>query len=246
MRNNKCIIFFELRAGLFCCYLGSALSVLGRKENALLVWEQGYEHALHQSVDLKQLLELEELIATAKQGNGALCESDTHVPSMPQIKSDSLIDGNSSENCKIQDTFDTQAESGGDASDKSEICLKSADNFNLKNESHEEDRDSNQSDGQLNGNPDVLDTLSYNSESCNDSSDASESSEKATTSSADSVNVPEIFRNPISKFMFSDGRKGEARKTNKFCVARISNTNSISVDFRLSRGIAEVCFHAFY
>ncbi|TKY55649.1 Suppressor of RPS4-RLD 1 [Spatholobus suberectus] len=222
---------------------GSALSVLGRKENALSVWGQGYEHALNQSADLKQLLELEELMATSKQGNDALCESETHRPSMPQTESDSLSivsNGNSSETCKIQDTLGTQAELCGDASDKSEICLKSADNFDLKNESHDEDRESNKSDGQVNGSPDILDTLSYNSESCNDSSDASESSEKVSTSSGDPVNVPEIFRNPISKFIFSDERKGDARKNKKFCVARISNTNSISVDFRLSKGIAEV------
>ena len=87
-----CVIFFELRAGFFCC-VGSALSVLGRQENALLVWEQGYEHALHQSADLKQLLELEELIETAKQGKNTLCESENHRPP-PQTKSDSLSNGN--------------------------------------------------------------------------------------------------------------------------------------------------------
>ncbi|KAG5028907.1 hypothetical protein JHK87_012421 [Glycine soja] len=196
---------------------GSALSVLGRQENALLVWEQGYEHALHQSADLKQLLELEELIETAKQGKNTL------------------------ETLKIQDTLGTPAELCGDATgDKSETCLNSADNSDLKHESHDEDRDSNKSDGQVNGSPDVLDILSYNSESCNDSSDASESSEKVSTNSGDSSNIPEIFRNPISKFIFSDERKGEARKNKKFCIAQISNTNSISVDFRLSRGIAEV------
>ncbi|ESW27855.1 hypothetical protein PHAVU_003G238000 [Phaseolus vulgaris] len=220
---------------------GSALSVLGRKENALLVWEQGYELALHQSADLKQLLELEELIATAKQGNNALCEGETHRPSILQTISGSPINGNLSETFKFQDTLGTKAELCDNAtSDKSEICLKAADSFNLKSETHDEDRESNKSDGQVNGSPDVLDTLSYNSESCNDSSDASESSEKVSTNSGDSVNVTEIFRNPISKFIFSDERKGEAKKNKKFCVARISNTNSISVDFRLSRGIAEV------
>ncbi|KAL3019592.1 hypothetical protein AAZX31_05G094900 [Glycine max] len=219
---------------------GSALSVLGRQENALLVWEQGYEHALHQSADLKQLLELEELIETAKQGKNTLCESENHRPP-PQTKSDSLSNGSSSETLKIQDTLGTPAELCGDATgDKSETCLNSADNSDLKHESHDEDRDSNKSDGQVNGSPDVLDILSYNSESCNDSSDASESSEKVSTNSGDSSNIPEIFRNPISKFIFSDERKGEARKNKKFCIAQISNTNSISVDFRLSRGIAEV------
>ncbi|XP_014509321.1 suppressor of RPS4-RLD 1 [Vigna radiata var. radiata] len=240
---KDCDRALQLDPSLLRAYIlkGSALCVLGRKENALLVWEQGYEHALHQSADLKQMLELEELIATARQENNALCESEIHGQFMLQTKSSSPINGNSSEAFKIQDTLGTMVELCNDAtSDRSEICLKSADSFNVKSESHDEDRECNKCDGQVNGSPDVLDTLSYNSESCNDSSDASESSEKVSTKSGDSVNVTEIFRNPISKFMFSDERKGEARKNKKFCVARISNTNSISVDFRLSRGIAEV------
>ncbi|WVZ24465.1 hypothetical protein V8G54_003009 [Vigna mungo] len=240
---KDCDRALQLDPSLLQAYIlkGSALCVLGRKENALLVWEQGYEHALHQSADLKQMLELEELIATARQENNAPCESETHRQFVLQTKSSSPINGNSSEAFKIQDTLGTRAELCNDAtSDRSEICRKSADSFNLKSESHDEDRECNKCDGQVNGSPDVLDTLSYNSESCNDSSDASESSEKVSTKSGDSVNVTEIFRNPISKFMFSDERKGEARKNKKFCVARISNTNSISVDFRLSRGIAEV------
>ncbi|XP_027919337.1 suppressor of RPS4-RLD 1-like [Vigna unguiculata] len=241
---KDCDRALQLDPSLLRAYIlkGSALSVLGRKENALLVWEQGYEHALHQSADLKQMLELEELIATARQENNALCESETHGPFMLKTKSGSPINGNSSEAFKIQDTLCTKAELCNNAtSDRSETCLKSADSFDLKSESHDEDRECNKCDGQVNGSPDVLDTLSYNSESCNDSSDASESSEKvSSTKSGDSVNVTEIFRNPISKFIFSDERKGEAKKNKKFCVARISNTNSISVDFRLSRGIAEV------
>ncbi|KAL2333468.1 hypothetical protein Fmac_014681 [Flemingia macrophylla] len=238
---KDCDTALQLDPTLLQAYIlkGSALSVLGKKENALLVWEQGYQQALHESADFKQLLELEELVQTAKQSKNGLCESETHRPSMPQTKPDSLPNGNSTETCKIQHVLGSQAESCADANDKSEICPDSADNYNLKIESHDEDRDSNKSDGQVNGSPDVLDALSYNSESCNDSSDASESCEKASTNSGDSVNVPEIFRNPISNFIFSDERKGEARK-DKFCVSRISTPNSISVDFRLSRGIAEV------
>ncbi|KAI3495744.1 hypothetical protein L1887_38090 [Cichorium endivia] len=39
----------------FCC----AYSALGRKDDVVMVWEQGYELAVYQSADLKQLLELE-------------------------------------------------------------------------------------------------------------------------------------------------------------------------------------------
>lgn len=219
---------------------GCALSELGRKADALLVWEQGYEHALHHSGDLRQLLELEELLRTAKQGNDAL--SETRAASVPLSESGSLSNGNSSETDKNQDRL---AQLCGDACDKSEICLKSIDNSDPKNELHDEDRETYKSDAQVNGSPDVLDSLSYASESCNDSSDSSESGVKVSANSSDSINVTESFRNPISKFIFPCEIKDEARKNKKFCLTRISKTNSISIDFRLSRGISEVCFHTF-
>ncbi|KAF7809893.1 suppressor of RPS4-RLD 1 [Senna tora] len=196
---------------------GHALSALGRKEDALSVWELGYEHALHQSADLKQLLELEELLTKAKQGRNIECE--THGAPKPQSETGEL---------------------SGIASDKSEICLKSTDKFDSRNKLHDEDRDSNKFDDQVNGSPEVLDKLSYNSESCNDSSDTSESCDKVSTNGRDFIDITEIFRKPSSKFEFSHKRNDEARRCKKFCVARISKSNSISVDFRLSRGIAEV------
>nr|AFK49287.1 unknown [Lotus japonicus] len=95
---------------------GCALSELGRKADALLVWEQGYEHALHHSGDLRQLLELEELLRTAKQGNDAL--SETRAASVPLSESRSLSNENSSETDKNQDRL---AQLCGDACDKSEF-----------------------------------------------------------------------------------------------------------------------------
>ncbi|KAG5069941.1 Suppressor of RPS4-RLD 1 [Glycine soja] len=222
---------------------GHALSALGRKTDALLVWEQGYEHAQHQSADLKLLLELEELLTTTKQGNSALYE--TNGSPVSQSESDSPSDGNLTEICENQDRLSVQDELCDNASDKSLILLKSADNFDLRNELNIEDRESNKSDSQVNGSPDVIDKLSYNSESCNDSSDTSESCDKdkvftnSGESSSDSLDVAEILRKLSSKFNFPHEKIGEARK-NKFCVARISKTKSISVDFRLSRGIGEV------
>ncbi|CAI8594735.1 unnamed protein product [Vicia faba] len=104
-------------------------------------------------------------------------------------------------------------------------------------------RESNKCDGQVNGSPDVIDNLRYNSESCNDSSDNSESCDKVFTNSgesSDSNDAPEILKKPSFKFTFPSEKSSEARKNKKFFVARISKTKSISVDFRLSRGIAEI------
>ncbi|XP_054810683.1 suppressor of RPS4-RLD 1 isoform X2 [Prosopis cineraria] len=216
---------------------GLALCALGKKEDALLIWEQGYEHALHQSADLKQLLELEELLTKEKQG--CIIQYETHGAPMPQSESNSLSNGNSSENCNTKDRLSDPGELCDIATDTSEICLKSDDKFDSRNKLHDEDRNSNKFNDQANGSPDVLDKLSYNSESCNDSSDASESCEKASTSS-DTFDITEIFGKPSNKFNFSLKINDEARRDKKFCVARISKSKSISVDFRLSRGIAEV------
>ncbi|QCD91380.1 Ca2+/calmodulin-dependent protein kinase [Vigna unguiculata] len=223
---------------------GRAVSALGRQADALLVWEQGYEHAQHQSADLKLLLELEELLTTAKQGNIALCETNGSPTS--QSESDALINGSLTEFGENQDRLSAEAELCDNTSDKSAILPKSADDFDLRNEFCSKDRESNKSDSQVNGSPDVIDKLSYNSESCNDSSDTSESCDKDRVftsrgeSSSDSSEIAEILRKPSSKFIFPHEKNGDARKNKKFCVARISKTKSISVDFGLSRGIAEV------
>jgi hypothetical protein len=214
-------------------YLGHALSALGRKADALLVWEQGYEHTQHQSADLKQLLELEELLVKAKEDNNAVYQ--TNASPMPQAKSDS------SSNRNLTETCESQAKLSGNTSGKSEIVLKSTDKFDARNELNTEGRELNKCDGQVNGSPDVIDNLRYNSES----SDTSESCDKVFTNSgesSDSNDAAEILRKPSFKFTFPSEKNSEARKNKKFSVARVSKTKSISVDFRLSRGIAEVCF----
>ncbi|KAL4343737.1 hypothetical protein HN51_061997 [Arachis hypogaea] len=216
---------------------GSAFSALGRKRDAILVWEQGHEHALHQATDLKQLLELEELLKTAKQGNDASCE--TNELSMPQSILESSNNGNSGADMN-HDRLTAQAESPGNGSNKSEICLKSNVDFESKTDLRDENGEPKKFDGQVNESPDVIENLSYNSESCNDSSDASDSGDKVPRNSSDSINISEILRTPVSKFVFPHEGKEEARKYKKFCVAKVSNKNSISVDFRLSRGIQAV------
>ncbi|RDX78629.1 Suppressor of RPS4-RLD 1, partial [Mucuna pruriens] len=219
---------------------GHALSALGRKTDALSVWELGYEHVQHQSADLKLLLELEELLTTTKQGNNASYETN-ELP-MPQSESDSPSNRILTEICENQDRL--SAELCDNTSNKSAILLKSTDKFDSRNELNSDDRESNKSDGQVNGSPDIIDKLSYNSESCNDSSDTSESCDKVFTnsgeSSSESIDVAEILGKPSSKFSFPHEKNGEAKKNKKFCFARASKTKSISVDFRLSRGIAEV------
>jgi tetratricopeptide (TPR) repeat protein len=53
---------------------GKALSALGKREEALAVWEQGHEVAVRDTMDLKQLLELEELVSSVKICETIECE----------------------------------------------------------------------------------------------------------------------------------------------------------------------------
>ncbi|XP_045812223.1 suppressor of RPS4-RLD 1 [Trifolium pratense] len=230
---KDCDRAIQLNPSLLQAYIlkGHALSALGRKADALLVWEQGYEHTQHQSADLKQLLELEELLVKAKEDNNALYE--TNASPMLQAKSESSSKRNLTETCE------SQAKLSGNTSGISEIVLKSTDKFDARNELNTEGRESNKCDSQVNGSPDIIDNLRYNSES----SDTSESCDKVFTNSgesSDSNDAAEILRKPSFKFTFPSEKNSEARKNKKFSVARVSKTKSISVDFRLSRGIAEV------
>lgn len=61
---KDCDRALELDPCLLQAYVfkGHAYSALGRKNDAVLVWKQGYDLALNQSADLKQLLELEDLL----------------------------------------------------------------------------------------------------------------------------------------------------------------------------------------
>ncbi|KAM0951454.1 putative tetratricopeptide repeat protein SRFR1 [Dioscorea sansibarensis] len=88
---KDCDKALQIDSGLIQAYIlkGNALSALGRKEEALLVWQQGYENAVQQSADLKQLLELEELLSNAKQSQPVTFEEQ--VADSPIKKEDSSI-----------------------------------------------------------------------------------------------------------------------------------------------------------
>ncbi|XAR57739.1 hypothetical protein NMG60_11025991 [Bertholletia excelsa] len=69
----------------------------------------------------------------------------------------------------------------------------------------------------------------------------SEKSNKLSMSFSKASNASELCSTSSDKFDGSNELSDEgAKKNKKFCVTRISKTKSISVDFRLSRGIAQV------
>ncbi|XP_077214890.1 tetratricopeptide repeat (TPR)-like superfamily protein [Tasmannia lanceolata] len=102
---KDCDSALQLDSTLLQAYIlkGHALSALGKKEDALFVWEEGYRNAVRQSADLKQLLELEELLASAKQ-NGTIVCAEQATDSSSTITSgdaDSGISSKSTETSEI-------------------------------------------------------------------------------------------------------------------------------------------------
>lgn len=73
-------------------------------------------------------------------------------------------------------------------------------------------------------------------------SDSSESSIDSSVVCGESIDFSDICSESFSLSEIHNELMDEANRSKKFCVARISKNKSINVDFRLSRGIAQVNF----
>ncbi|KAF3438823.1 hypothetical protein FNV43_RR17098 [Rhamnella rubrinervis] len=219
---------------------GRAFSSLGRKEEAILVWEKGHEHALHQSADLKQLLELEELLTLAKKERSIGCDNHEIESELSMLVSESglPISENSSETFEDHRNLSDPSKLCSESRDESEVHSKSGDNFELCNGIKDEARGKEGFGSQMNGNHNIHEKSNFEFKSSNGSSDTCNKLPIVCSSSSDLSqksrklsNKTETPRNEIND---------ETKRNKKFCVTRISKAKSISVDFRLSRGIAEV------
>ncbi|KAK4393437.1 Suppressor of RPS4-RLD 1 [Sesamum angolense] len=218
---------------------GRAFSALGRKEEALSVWEQGYEHAVCQCADLKQLLELEDLLRIAKQNGSISCQnhvmesSGLSVPasgSVVSTKASEISYENGKSNGKIKPSSKSskQLEAHDKLQNGSSLNVRgdevSGSQSNKKHESHS--TKTNGMDKKLAGKS----MLNDSSESMMDSSVVYGEPSDFSDICSESFSLSEIQNELMD----------EANKSKKFCVARISKNKSINVDFRLSRGIAQV------
>lgn len=231
---------------------GRALSALGKKEEALLIWEQGYEHAVHQSADLKQLLELEELLKIAKQNTTVASDNHSVQSSGPESNTGPLLSIKSDETCDISKASDRKlkAYSSGilESSEKSNnsSVLQNSSSNNAKKHKKIEGEPNKLHDRQANGTNNNCKKLGYPSLVCSELSDISEDSRKssAVTSESSEQSEPNELQEILSQLNNKcDVRlelSDEGKRNKKFCVTRVNKTKSINVDFRLSRGIAQV------
>ncbi|KAL1536496.1 suppressor of RPS4-RLD 1-like [Salvia divinorum] len=183
---------------------GHAFSALGRKEEALLVWEQGYECAVCQSADLKQLMELEDLMRIAKQ-NGSIQNSDKGSSRPSFSASESVV------STKLSVASNNHGKSNG------RIMTPSSSTHQV--ESHK-----NGSSLNIKG----------------ESSFGSLSSTKLENRPMETNGIHKNKNEPLSLSEIHNELLDDANRCKKFCVSRISKNKSINIDFRLSRGIAQV------
>ncbi|KAJ4963031.1 hypothetical protein NE237_022970 [Protea cynaroides] len=211
---------------------GRALSALGRKEDALLIWEQGFECAIHQSADLKQLLELEELLTCAKKNRTIVSEDHASKSSSPTMS----VSGSGCETrFKSSDTSEIcgksiyTSETDSKSSDSCEIDGKSSD-------AHEIDGKSCDTSETRSKSRDTHETHSKNSDISETSSKFSNTSEACSKSS----NASEVRSESKDISGIRSKLDDESKRNHKLFTSGISKNKSISLDFRLSRGIAQV------
>ncbi|XP_073044864.1 suppressor of RPS4-RLD 1 [Primulina eburnea] len=252
---KDCDKALKLDPALIQAYIlkGHAFSALGKKEEALSVWEQGYEYSASQSADLKQLLELEDLVRIAKQSSSSTFSNHEMESAGSSFQaSESIISMESSEVSDSHVGSNGKLEPFSKSSDQWEVNdrvknqsgltvngIKVLDRPSTKNQESQERKTNGMCDktnGMSNKSNGIYDKfagqsgLSDSAESCVDSSVLSNDSIDLSDSCSSSINISDIHHELLD----------EDKRSKKFCVARISKNKSINVDFRLSRGIAQV------
>ncbi|CAH2076227.1 unnamed protein product [Thlaspi arvense] len=244
---KDCDKALQLEASTIQAYIlkGRALLALGRKQDAVLVLEQGYKIALQQTADVKQLLELEELLKAAREEiDGAVKHQETPASSLgscagdksdEKISSMAVSESGACSNGNTHEDLGEQSKMSSFSKDASKGSKKPGGGSELRNGSAYKEKENVKSGSQTNG--------SY--ESCNGSDSHDDSSE-----SSDRLGDLSLVGNTLTiksgsirlshKAKARCGVTDETKTNKKYTIARMSDTHSITVDFRLSRGIAQV------
>ncbi|KAL8160725.1 hypothetical protein V2J09_002262 [Rumex salicifolius] len=228
---KDCDRALELDSAALQAYIlkGHAYSALGRRDDAFLVWKQGYEHALCQSTDIKQLVELEELLTETKQNGNASHDDEQPITSESPILESTLssastfVDVHSSNEQGICNS----SEQSSDSDHASEDHNKQFSDSHLPNKSVKNGSENRKFSNKEKKSNDDLESLSKLGDISDPLPRGHRDASKPPTKS-DNISSVELD--------WTD----EIKKNNKFCVAKISKTKSINLDFRLSKGIAEV------
>nr|CAB3451680.1 unnamed protein product [Digitaria exilis] len=219
---KDCDRALQLDRALLQAYVlkGKALSALDKKEDALLVWKQGYEIAVRDTVDLKQLLELEELVSSVK-----ICETTDSA--------DHIVDASPCDTKVViseDRVVDTSSTATTMADTKTVVCEEAIGNSKV----------SSNGDSKLTNHK-------------VDNNKVSSSPVKDSTGTQAPKKAPKLDKKNKAKAVKEmNGRAGVTDRTSSdesetisldqtlFATKISKSSKSISLDFRLSRGIAQV------
>lgn len=217
--------------------------------DALLVWEKGYGHALNESADLKQLLELEELLSSLKQDANDASENQMMASALSMYPQSTKPVDNAKfsevylNHKSLKDALSNSSHSNGtsDAIQNSHLDFKMMNGFNCGAKENGKDED------QTKESVHVLENLNHESKSR--ASEITLSCSESSVTSFDSRDMAQLcdksINQPVSKHEGSDEIKhgklsSGLEKKIKTSVSKGAKSRSVSVDFRLSRGIAQV------
>ncbi|KAI4330750.1 hypothetical protein MLD38_029007 [Melastoma candidum] len=227
---------------------GRALSAMGRKMDALLVWEKGYAHALNESADLKQLLELEELLSSLKQDinvsseNQMMASASSMYPQPMKPVDGAKFSEVYLNHKSLKDALSNSSHSNGasDGFQNTNLDFKMTNGFNHVAKENGKDEVPTEEGAR------VIENLNDESESCESETVPCSESSVPSFGSCDVAQLHDkLITQPVSKDEGSDETipsklsSGSEKKV-KSPVPKVPQTRSISVDFRLSRGIAQV------
>ncbi|KAK4777177.1 hypothetical protein SAY86_005865 [Trapa natans] len=233
--HQNCLVFYDTNLIENFTPLGRALLALGKKMDATLAWKKGYEHAFSQSADLNQIMELEELLTLENkdQTNNFENHAVESTSSLSPLELTSQVDDGSSnaqtnKNNMIKE-LKSYSKLNGQLEDESKPCC----NLEMSNRFSDESRQSEKFNANTNGSLGGSDTMSNDGR-------LEELSLSCSNTSISSSDVTDVSNKVGEKSIQQNDGGDKDRRSKKFCVTRISKNKSISVDFRLSRGIAEV------
>lgn len=196
-----------------------------------MIWEQGYERAVCQSADLKQLMELEELMRIAKQTGSISCQNSDVESSGSSFPAPEPV-----VSTKLSDASNNHGKSNGritppSSSTQQVESHKNGSSLNVKGES---------SFGSLSNTKFENHPMETNGIHKNKKSVGKSALNNLAESSSELIDFIDKCSEPLSLSETHNEEIDEDNRSKKFCVARISKNKSINVDFRLSRGIAQV------
>ncbi|KAK4799344.1 hypothetical protein SAY86_024709 [Trapa natans] len=216
------------------CSCSQALLALGKKVDAISAWEKGYEHSFSKSADLKQIMELEELLTLGSKDQTN--KFDKHVvestPSLSPLELASQVDEESSKVQSNKNNMSKGMKSYRKLNGQLEDENKPYPNLEMSNGFSEESRQSEKFNGNTNGILGGTDIMSNDTRL--------ELSLSCSNTSSCSSDVTDVSTEMGMKSIQNNNTGDKDKRSKKFCVTGISKNRSISVDFCLSRGIAEV------